>query len=241
LHHHFEMALDVRVAERTRIARDLHDTLLQSFHGVLLRFQTAFQLLPERPVEAKEKLGTAIEQAAEAITEGRDAVQGLRDSTLQANNLALAISTLGEELATESTNERHTTFRVAVEGESRNLHPILRDEVYKIAAEALRNAFRHAQARQIEVEIRYDDDQFRLRMRDDGKGIDPEVLSRLGSEGHYGLPGMRERAALMGAKLTVWSEVDAGTEVELRLAADSAYESTRTPSWFSRKFAKAKA
>src|SRR5208337_3434326 len=241
LHHHFEMALDARVAERTRIARDLHDTLLQSFHGVLLRFQTAFQLLPERPVEAKEKLGTAIEQAAEAITEGRDAVQGLRDSTLQANNLALAISTLGEELATESTNERHTTFRVAVEGESRNLHPILRDEVYKIAAEALRNAFRHAQARQVEVEIRYDKEQFRLRVRDDGKGIDPEVLSRLGSEGHYGLPGMRERAALMGAKLTVWSEVDAGTEVELRLPADSAYESTRTPSWFSRKFAKAKA
>jgi signal transduction histidine kinase/ligand-binding sensor domain-containing protein len=237
LHHQFEMTLDARVGERTRIARDLHDTLLQSFHGVLLRFQTAFQLLPERPVEAKEKLGSAIDQAAEAITEGRDAVQGLRESTTQTNDLALAISTLGEELASDAGNHQ-PQFRVAVEGESRNLHPILRDETYKIAAEALRNAFQHAQARQVEVEIRYDNEQFRLRVRDDGKGIDPEVLSSQGKEGHFGLPGMRERAKIMGAKLIVWSEVDAGTEVELRLPASIAYATAREGSWFSRTFAR---
>ena len=237
LHHQFEMTLDARVGERTRIARELHDTLLQSFHGLLLRFQTVFQLLPERPMEAKEKLGGAIEQAAEAITEGRDAVQGLRDSTVQGNDLALAISTVGEELATDSTNDRRTAFRVAVEGQSRNLHPILRDEIYRIAAEALRNAFRHAQARQVEVEIRYAKEQFRLRVRDDGKGIDPAVLSRHGVEGHYGLTGMRERATLMGARLTVWSEVDAGTEVELRLPASTAYATARTRSWLAEKFA----
>ena len=236
LHHQFEMTLDARVSERTRIARELHDTLLQSFHGLLLRFQTVSQLLPERPMEAKEKLEGAIEQAADAITEGRDAVQGLRDSTVQGNDLALAISTLGEELATDSTNHR-PAFRVAVEGKSRELHPILRDEVYKIAAEALRNAFRHAQARQVEVEIRYDKEQFRLRVRDDGKGIDPAVLSRHGVEGHYGLPGMRERATIMGAKLTVWSEVDAGTEVELRVPASIAYGTARTRSWLAEKFA----
>ena len=241
LHHQFEMTLDARVGERTRIARELHDTLLQSFHGVLLRFQTVFQLLPERPVEAKEKLDSAIEQAAEAITEGRDAVQGLRDSTTQTNDLALAISTLGEELAADSTGHR-PAFRVAVEGQSRDLHPILRDEVYKIAAEALRNAFLHANAKQVEVEIRYDDERFRLRVRDDGKGIDAAVLSAQSREGHYGLPGMRERATLIGGKLTIWSEVDAGTEVELRLPADIAYVSARRGSWFSRKFAaKAKA
>ena len=171
------MTLDARVGERTRIARELHDTLLQGFHGVLLRFQTVSQLLPERPVEAKEKLDSAIEQAAEAITEGRDAVQGLRDSTVQTNDLALAISTLGEELAADSTGHR-PAFRVAVEGQSRDLHPILRDEVYKIAAEALRNAFLHANAKQVEVEIRYDNERFRLRVRDDGKGIDAAVLSR---------------------------------------------------------------
>ena len=110
---------------------------------------------------------------------------------------------------------------IAVEGEARDLHPILRDEIYRIAAEALRNAFQHAQARKIEVEIRYDDEQFRLRVRDDGKGIDPAVLSRQHGEGHYGLPGMRERATLIGGKLTVWSEVDAGTEVELWVPASA--------------------
>ena len=233
LHHQFEMTLDARVGERTRIARELHDTLLQSAHGLLLRFQTVSQLLPGRPMEAKGKLDTAIEQTAEFITEARDEVQGLRDSTLQGNDLALAISTLGEELAADSSNHR-PEFRVAVEGESRDLHPILRDETYKIAAEAMRNAFRHADARRVEVEIRYDNEQFRLRVRDDGKGIDPAVLSRQGSEGHYGLPGMRERATIMGAKLTVWSEVDAGTEVELRVPASTAYATSRRRSWFSR-------
>ena len=215
LQHQFDMTLEARVGERTRIARDLHDTLLQSAHGVLLRFQTVSQLLPDRPMEAKEKLDNAIDQTADFITEARDEVQGLRDSTVQSNDLALAISTLGQELGTDSANHR-PAFRVAVEGEARNLHPILRDEIYKIAAEALRNAFRHSQARQIEVEIRYDNEQFRLRVRDDGKGIDPAILSSQGSEGHYGLPGMRERATLIGGKLVVWSEVDAGTEVELR-------------------------
>ena len=236
LHHQFEMTLDARVGERMRIARELHDTLLQGFHGLLLRFQTVSQLLPERPVEAKEKLDNAIDQAAEAITEGRDAVQGLRDSTTQTNDLALAISTLGEEIAADSTGHR-PAFRVAVEGQSRDLHPLLRDEVYKIAAEALRNAFLHANAKQVEVEIRYDHERFRLRLRDDGKGIDAAILSAQSREGHYGLPGMRERAKLIGGKLTIWSEVDAGTEVELRLPADIAYVSARRGPWFSRKFA----
>jgi signal transduction histidine kinase len=234
LRHEFEMTLETRVSERTRIARELHDSLLQSFHGLLLRFQTVFQLLPERPMEAKEKLGSAIEQTADAITEGRDAVQGLRDSTVQGNDLAQAISTLGEDLAADSTNHR-PAFRVAVEGEARNLHPILRDEIYKIAAEGLRNAFRHSRARQIEVEIRYDSDQFRLRVRDDGKGVDPAILSRQGGEGHYGLPGMRERATLIGGKLVLWSEVDEGTEVELRVPASTAYARAQRSSWFSRK------
>jgi signal transduction histidine kinase len=188
-------------------------------------------------MEAKEKLDNAIDQTAEFITEARDEVQGLRDSTVQSNDLAMAISTLGEELTTDSTDHR-PAFRVAVEGESRNLHPILRDEIYKLAAEALRNAFRHSQARQIEVEIRYDNEQFRLRVRDDGKGVDPAILSGQSSKGHYGLPGMRERATLIGGKLVVWSEVDAGTEVEVRFPADLAYASAPRASWFSRNFAR---
>jgi signal transduction histidine kinase/ligand-binding sensor domain-containing protein len=242
LHHEFDMTLEARVGERTRIARDLHDTLLQSFHGLLLRFQTVSQLLPERPVEAKEKLDSAIEQAADAITEGRDAVQGLRASILEANDLAQAVNTLGEELAGESAGNDVVGFRVAVEGEARDLHPIVRDEIYKIVAESLRNAFRHARGKQVEVEMRYDDEQFRLRVRDDGKGIDRAVLSGDGVQGHYGLHGMRERAIVIGGKLTIWSEVDAGTEVELRLPANLAYAMAPRPSWFSRTFArKAKA
>src|SRR6185437_10058331 len=112
--------------------------------------------------EARETLKGAIDHAAKAVTEGRDAVQGLRSSTLEKNNLALAISALGRELAADGNGLR-PAFHVTVEGETRELHPILRDETYKIAAEALRNAFRHAHAGRVEVEIRYDTEQFRLR------------------------------------------------------------------------------
>ncbi|MBV8630058.1 MAG: hypothetical protein JOZ83_03985 [Silvibacterium sp.] len=233
LHHQFEMTLDARVSERTRIARDLHDTLLQSFQGVLLRLQTVSQLLRERPLEAQDKLDSTIDQVAEAITEGRDAVQGLRDSTVQENDLAQAVSTLAQELETDSNRDR-PSFRVAVEGEPRHLHPILRDDIYRIAAEALRNAFKHSNARHIEVEIHYDKEQLRLRVRDDGKGIDPTVLSQQDSTRHYGLPGMSERASIIGGKLTVWSQIDSGTEVELAIPADAAYSAHAKRSWWSR-------
>jgi signal transduction histidine kinase len=235
LHRQFEMMLDARVAERTRVARELHDTLLQSFHGLLLRFQTAFNLLPDRPAESKQVLASAIEQAAGAITEGRDAVQGLRISATEKNDLADAIRALGETLADDSSGE--TTLRVEVLGTPRALHPIVRDEVFRIAGEALRNSFGHAAARQIEVELRYDDRQLRLRVRDDGKGIDPEVLRGDGREGHFGLRGMRERAKLAGGRLSVWSGLDAGTEVELSIPAPHAYgSSSASASWNPQKF-----
>jgi signal transduction histidine kinase len=237
LHYQFAIMLDARVGERTRIARELHDTLLQSFHGLLLRFQTASYLLPDRAIEAKEKLDSAIERAAKAITEGRDAVQGLRASTVEQNDLALAIRTLGGELVSETNTESPPAFSVTLEGHSRNLHPLLRDDIYKIAAEALRNAFRHAHAARVEVEIRYDDEQFRLRVRDDGKGIDQAVLASQGLEGHYGLRGMPERAALIGGTLAVWSEVGAGTEVELRLPASIVYATSARRSWWARALA----
>jgi signal transduction histidine kinase len=126
---------------------------------------------------------------------------------------------------------------VAVDGATRDLHPIVRDEIYKIAAEALRNAFRHAHATRVEVELHYDDEQFRLRVRDDGKGIDPKVLANDGVDGHYGLRGMPERAALIGGKLAVWSEVGAGTEVELRVPGSTVYARSARRSWASRLFA----
>jgi signal transduction histidine kinase/ligand-binding sensor domain-containing protein len=231
----FNTGLEARVSERTRIARDLHDTLLQSFHGLLLRFQTVSNQLPAG--DAKQKLESAIDQAAQAITEGRDAVQGLRSSTVEANDLALAIKAIGEELAADATNGNCVEFRVQVEGTPRTLHPILRDEAYRIAGEGLRNAFKHAEAHQIEVEIRYDERQLRLRVRDDGKGIDQKILGGDGRAGHFGLHGIHERAELMGGKVTVWSERDSGTEVELTIPASRAYTtpSAARRSWLTEK------
>jgi signal transduction histidine kinase len=232
----FNRTLDARVSERTRIARELHDTLLQSFHGLLLQFQTAAYLLPERPAEAREQLDGAIVHAANAITEGRNAVQSLRTSTVERNDLAVAIRILGEELA-RNPSAQPLTFSVGVEGETRDLHPIARDEIFKVAAEALRNAYRHAHASRVEVEIRYNKQQLRLRVRDDGRGIDPAVLSGQEVEGHYGLRGMSERATLIGGRVTVWSEAGAGTEVELVIPARTVYAASVARSWWSRVLA----
>jgi signal transduction histidine kinase/ligand-binding sensor domain-containing protein len=237
LAHVFDARLDERINERTRVARELHDTLLQSFHGALFRFQATVNMLPERPAEAKQTLESAIDRAAQAITEGRDAIQDLRASTVVTNDLAVAISTLGDELAASGVNGNGTVVHVAVQGTTRDLHPILRDDIYRIAGEALRNAFRHAHARRIEVEITYDDRQFRLQVRDDGKGIDKAVLAD-DRRGHFGLPGMRERAELVGGHLDVWSEVGAGTEIDLTIPAAKAYTAARARRrawWFAKK------
>jgi signal transduction histidine kinase len=229
LAHQFNMRLEERVAERTRVARDLHDTLLQSFQALLPSLQAGINMLATRPADARKVLEATVDHASQAIAEGRDAVQGLRMSTVEKNDLSVAIRTIGEELASAASSEPSPNFNVVVEGASRNLHPILRDEVYRLATEALRNAFRHAAAQNIEVEIRYDEKYFRLRVRDDGKGIPSDVLSGDGREGHYGLPGMRERAKLVGGKLAIWSEMDGGTEIELNIPGARAYvKSTRT-------------
>ena len=217
----FDMRLEERVSERTRIARDLHDTLLQSFQGLLLQFKAvSFRL---QPGEIKNAQEAAIREASQAITEGRDTVQGLRATTVEKNDLAVAIRAVGEELASAEISQSPPAFQVFVERAPRSLHPILRDEVYRVAAEALRNSFRHAHAHQIEVELRYEEKHFTVRVRDDGKGIDRAVLSSGGPKGHFGLHGMRERARLAGGELAIWSEVDSGTEIELTIPASRAY------------------
>jgi signal transduction histidine kinase/ligand-binding sensor domain-containing protein len=223
----FNARLEGRVSERTRVARDLHDTLLQSFQGVLLKFSTIKYIIPDRPTEAVEALEHTIEQARAAITEGRDAVQGMRSSTVLVNDLARAIGAFVENLAADRTGQNCPEFRVYVEGKSRDLPPLVRDEVYKIACESLRNAFQHADARRIEVQIRYDSRQFRLQLVDNGKGIHPAVLSAGGRAGHHGLPGLHERAQIAGGKLSIWSQVDSGTEIELTIPAHLAY--TKSP------------
>jgi signal transduction histidine kinase len=237
LQHQLAIGLEARVNERTRIARELHDTLLQSLQGLMLHFQTGIDLLPRRPAEARKTLEIAVDRADQAINEGRDAVQGLRASAVETNDLVSAVRILGEELGAAVTNQNSAVFEVEVEGAPRNLHPILRDEVYRIAAEAMRNAFQHAHAQRIEVEILYGERWLRLRVRDDGKGIDPKFLSADGRAKHYGLHGLRERAQLVGGKLTVWSKLDSGTEVDLSIPASTAYATSyRRRSWLSEKF-----
>jgi signal transduction histidine kinase len=218
----FNLALETRVNERTRIARELHDTLLQSFQGLLLRFQTVHDLLRTRPAEAENLLNSVIDQAAQAITDGRNAVQGLRASTAEADDLPVAIRTLGE-LAAVETGNGSTALHVGVEGAPRTLNPILRDEVYRIAGEALRNAFRHAGAKQIEVMVSYKERQLQVRIRDDGRGIEGASLHQERATGHYGVRGMQERARLMGGVLAIWSAPGSGTEVELTIPAARAY------------------
>jgi signal transduction histidine kinase/ligand-binding sensor domain-containing protein len=212
----FNARLEERVGERTRIARELHDTLLQSFHGLMLRLQVVNKLLPEG--KAKEQLEKTLERADQAIEEGRSAVYDLRSSATTTNELSEALNAVGNELTAEDTAE----FALTVEGPSRDLHPIIRDELYRISREALRNAFKHAHAGHIEAEINYGERVFRLRIRDDGEGIPAEILEQ-GRAGHYGLPGIRDRARQVGADLTIWSRAGTGTEIDLSLAGSIAY------------------
>jgi signal transduction histidine kinase len=232
LAHEFNMTVDARVSERTRIARELHDTLLQSFQGLLLRFQSASKLLPSRADEAKQRLDSAIDQGAAAIAEGRDAVRGLRSSAFETNDLANGITAIAKELIRGASNVDSPAIDVEVEGTPRKLNPVVRDEAYRIAGEALRNAFRHARARRIRVDIQYEKRHFRLQIRDDGKGFKEETIRP--AAGHFGLPGMRERAEIVGGRLEVWSRLDSGTQIELTIPGAIAYGVSARRWWFSR-------
>jgi ligand-binding sensor domain-containing protein/signal transduction histidine kinase len=224
LQREFNKAAEARVNERTRIARELHDTLLQSFQGLMFSFQAARNLLPGRIEEAIRTLDGAIRKGDDAIAEGRDAIQGLRANPEGARDLEYLLAAAGKELARSSRGEGEVpAFQFTVEGARQPLSPLLQDEVYLIAREILRNAFHHAQASRVEAEIAYDRQFFRLRIRDNGKGIDRRVLEEGARQGHWGLPGVRERAKRIGARLKLWSELGAGTEAELTVPARIAY------------------
>src|SRR6202167_3226529 len=219
----FNVRLEERVSERTRIARELHDSLLQGFQGLMFRLQDVPDLILMQPSKAVQALDSALERGDKAIAEGRDTVSDLRQSIVGESDIAQALTALSEELATQGGNGAVPRVRVLVEGKQRGLDPMLRDEIYRIAREALRNAFRHANAQKIEAEITYGDSEFLLHVRDDGNGIDPHVANQGARAGHWGVPGMRERAKSFGGKLEVWSEHGAGTEVELTVPATIAY------------------
>ena len=215
-----------RVTERTRIARELHDTLLQSFQALMFQFQAARNMVSRKPEDAVRALDEAIAATAQAIVEGRDAIQDLRPDLVSHRDLPEMLNTTGRELAS-AQNGSSPSFRLVVEGKQRELFPILQDEVYRITREVIRNAFRHAEASNIEAEVQFDAHQLRLRIRDDGKGISSEILAAGGRPGHWGITGIRERAQRVGAIMNYWTELGAGTEVELRIPAAIAYEKQR--------------
>jgi signal transduction histidine kinase/ligand-binding sensor domain-containing protein len=216
------LTVEARVDERTRIARELHDTLLQGFQGLLLMFQAALTLLPERPLEAKRRLERALDHATAAATEARHAVQGLRASRVETTDPAASLWTIVAELTREQ-GDSAPAIHVAAQGRPRRLKPVVGDEVYRITAEALRNAVRHAAAQHITAEIRYDQRRFRVRVRDDGTGFDEHAVRRNTPAGHFGLHGMHERATAIGGSVEVWSKPGCGTEVELSIPAAIAY------------------
>jgi signal transduction histidine kinase len=171
LAHEFHVRLEERVTERTRIARELHDTLLQSFQGSLFEVQAGRNLLPRRPDDAMQTLDEGIRSAEAAIAEGRDAILDLRSGSAALSDLAHLLAAAGQELSGVAvSNDGNPVFRVTVEGPPRDIKPFLQDEVYRIGREILRNAFHHARAKKIEVEIWYDAQELRIRFRDDGIG-----------------------------------------------------------------------
>jgi signal transduction histidine kinase len=227
LQHQFNIALDARVNERTRIARELHDTLLQNFHGLMFQFQAASNLMLRKPDEAKQSLDDAIGETKKALAESREAIQDLRSEPIAKGNLAELLMLTSSELASSNGNEHSPVFELIEEGERRALSSTVSKDVCRIALEVMRNVYQHARAQKIEAEIRYDEFSFRLRIRDDGRGIDPKVLKEGGKLGHWGLRGVRERADRIGAHLDLWSEPGNGTEAQLFVPASIAYESFR--------------
>lgn len=216
------LRMEERHAERERIARELHDTLLQATQGLVLRFQAVAERIPPgEPV--RDMIDRALDRADDVLVEGRDRVKGLRASADIIRDLPCALVDLGEELFGDDPQR----FGVIVEGTVRMLDPMAREELYRIGYEATVNAMQHAQAGRVEVELDYDIDELRLRVRDNGRGISETVLEAGGKPGHWGLAGMRERAERLGASFDIWSRPGSGTEVDIRLPAAVAYSGGR--------------
>lgn len=212
-----------RLAERTRIAQELHDTLLQGFLSASMQVDVAEDRLPDDS-PAKPLLRRALQLMAEVTEESRHVIRGLRVPGDSNNDIEAVFSRLGRDLAIED----QTRYRVVRQGGARALRPAIREEVYRIGREALVNAFKHSQAASVEVEIEYAAGAFRLVVRDDGRGIDAAVLDT-GRQNHWGLPGMRQRAESIGARLKLRSRIGAGTEVELTVPGSIAFADASRP------------
>jgi ligand-binding sensor domain-containing protein/signal transduction histidine kinase len=204
----FNIRLEERVGERTRIARDLHDTFLQTIEGSKLVVDDALEPSTD-PIRMRRAMQQLSVWLASAMQEGRAALNSLRTATTQTNDLAEALRRVTVDGLIPSSMA--VTFSVV--GDAKEMHPIVRDEIYRIGYEAIRNACVHSGATRLEVELRYTRD-LTLRIDDNGTGIDPAIADRA-KDGHFGLQGMRERAARIGGKLKLGSSSNSGTEIKL--------------------------
>lgn len=226
---------DERLAERTRIAGELHDTLLQTLQGSKMVADDALEQAddPARLRRAMEQLSGWL---AQAMSEGRAALNSLRTSTMERNDLAAAFRRATDACMTQGS----MAAALSVVGETREMHPIVRDEVYRVGYEAIRNACAHSGASQLVVELRYEQDLV-VRVKDNGRGIDPAVAEH-GKPGHFGLQGMRERAARIGGRLSLVSSANSGTEVALVVPGRAVYRRERAvrPSWIKTIFGRSR-
>ena len=201
----------VRLEERTRIARELHDTLLQTFQSASLYLGAALHGVPE-DLPVRLQLDRTLEIMRQGITEGRNAIRALRSSGLHTSDLILALS----QVPRSSELQSDIDFRVTVTGRPIQLAPAIQHEVYRIGKEALTNAFCHSGAKCVDLTFQFSNNRLTVRIRDNGRGIDPRTLKQ-GRDGHWGLTTMRERAATIGGLLKIVSIATGGTEIELSI------------------------
>jgi signal transduction histidine kinase len=212
------LRLEERRKERERIARELHDTLFQGFLGASAILYSAIEQIPcDAPT--KPSLNRALQLMYRVIDEGRMVLQELRSSPAASVSLEQGLRRLWDELAPPSVQ-----LRILVKGQPKALKPAVEEQIYRIGREAMVNGLRHSGATAIEVEVEYLPRRLRLVVRDNGCGIDPQLV-RGGKASHWGLVGMRERAASIGAQLRIWSCPGAGTQVELSIPGDVAADS----------------
>jgi len=210
--------LEERFGERERIARELHDTVLQGAYGLILRFQAVAERMPSSD-PTRATIEDTLVRAERVIADGRMRVDGLRAQSDDGRGLQAALASVGKDIVPGAEAE----VSVFVEGRLRPLHTIVRDEVYWIGREAIANALRSAGAKKVEVELSYRSAELCVRIRDDGRGIAPEVIEAGGRPGHWGIRGMKERARRIGAAFDIWTGAGVGTEVSLRVPAAVAY------------------
>jgi len=231
LTHQLNARFNERLEERTRIAQDLHDTLLQGFISASMQLHVAVEQLPEDS-QARSRLNRVQQLMGQVIEEGRNTLQGLRSITRDSLDLEQAFSRIPQELASRNGIGEQIRFRVVVKGRPRPLHPLIRDEVYRIGREALISAFRNPRRKTVEAELRYSIRRLRIFVRDEGGAI----TSRAMREEPVELARLRERAGRIGARLKVRSRAAAGTEVELSVPSRVAYlnqSPMRPPKWLA--------